>query len=145
MPPTLGPAYPVSWQGHPKHMSSRDFQLWRRYAAETGLPFIALYFDVALGSLNPAPVLPPETLARMWSSITAFRADVLAESVDHWTLIELRANAGPGALGSLLTYRELWHRDPPDDRPLELQLVTDELHPDLAGIVQHFSIKLFVL
>jgi len=81
----------------------------------------------------------------MWHDLTAFRADVVGERDSDWTLIELRANAGPGALGSLLVYRDLWNRDPPDERPLGLELVTDELHPDLADIVKANDIKLWII
>lgn len=145
MVPRLGPRFDPWWRGHPPHMSTGDFALWQRYVAGQPLRFASVYFDVALGSGDMSAGPGPGSVAGMWMRLTSFRADVVGETVAGWTLIELREDAGPGALGSLLVYAALWKADPPDVRPLSLMLVTDRVHPDFAPIVAAHGIMLEVV
>ncbi len=145
MPPDLRTRFDISWQGRPAHMSSKDYAIWQRFRREYGVGFSALYYDVGLGTMLTTPHDPNAPVNRMWARLTAFRADVVGESPEHWTLIEIRDNAGPGAIGSLITYRDLWLRDPPDERPLRLWLVTDAIHADLRPSLRALDVELYVV
>lgn len=142
---TLGRAYPTDWQGHPPHMSVRDFQLWRRFQHAHPTIATAYYFDVALGNGALDAQAPASKLDGMWTRLTSFRADVIADTGAGWCLIELRDNAGPGALGSLITYCHLWKADPPDTRPVACWLVTNRIHPDLEELLPNHDIILQVV
>ena len=145
MPPTLGRAFPPSWDGYPPHMSPKDYTLWQPYRRDHLPTATALYFDVALGrgEIPDAPALPP--IEAMWSRVTSFRADCIIDSPRSWTLVELRDNAGAGALGAVLLYADLWAADPPDARPITLELVTNHLHPDLARTLRRYGIRLTIV
>jgi hypothetical protein len=145
MPPTLGRLFPPDWQGHPPHMSARDFQLWRRFQALQPTLATGYYFDVALGNGDPHTEGASPDTVEMWARLTRFRADALADTGAGWILIELRESAGAGALGALLTYAHLWTADPPDTRPTALWLVTNHLHPDLHTILDAYAITLKIV
>lgn len=126
-------------------MSAIDFELWKRFRLRFGLPFEALFFDVAVGrGAPPTPDVTPE-VAAAWQRLTRQRLDVVGESGAGWTIIELRGAAGPGAIGSLIVYRDLWQDDPPDARPLALWLVTDLFPENLQLTLGLQSIRLFLV
>src|SRR3990170_2010060 len=125
MPPDLGIPFPLDFAGIPPHMSSIDFVLWQRFRQRNILSALRLYFDVAVGRGAEAGSEVAENLRAAWQRITRSRIDVVSEGVVGWTLFEIRGSAGPGALGSILLYRDLWLADPPDRREITLVLVTD--------------------
>ncbi len=129
MKPTLNDPVKATWQGRPPHMSSNDFEIWMSYREIIPEGTKNLYFDVAVGE----PILFAEGLEeemqRVVNQVTRRRIDVVAETTRGWVIIELRWNAGPGAIGSVLTYRELWNMDPPDNRPVRTRIVTN--YPDI--------------
>ncbi len=145
MPPTLGNPFPPTWPGHPPHMSQRDFELWQRWRHPHALDFHTLYFDVALGMTDPDPLPPDLKLGDMWKRLTAFRADVIGRTLTAWAIIELRDTAGPGAIGALLTYAQLWRRDPPNHDPVDLILVTNLINNDLLPILNLNGIALAIV
>jgi hypothetical protein len=126
-------------------MSPKDYAIWQRYRQTFLPPARALYFDIALGKGDrpETPALPP--VDSMWRRVTSFRADLIIDTPDGWTLVELRDNAGAGALGALILYGDLWTEDPPDSRPLTLQLVTNTTHPDLSRTCQKHGITVTVV
>ena len=129
MKPTLNNPVKATWQGRPPHMSSNDFEIWMSYREILPEEIKILYFDVAVGD----PVLFAEGLEeemqRVVNQVTRRRIDVVAETDKEWVIIELRWNAGPGAIGSVLTYQELWKMDPPDNKPVKTRIVTN--YPDI--------------
>lgn len=141
----LGARFPIEFKGFPPHMSAIDSVLWRRFRGVQNLPFLGLYFDVAVGRGAPGDVALPAVVQDAWERLTRLRCDVVGEAVDHWTIIELRGAAGPGAIGSLVVYETLWAQDPPDQRPVELWLVTDQFAENLRDSLARFSIKLFLV
>ena len=145
MRPDFGEPYGADFAGHPAHMSAIDFVLWRRLRARGDLVFDRVFFDVAVGrGVDSAPDVAAGIRAA-WARLTRLRIDVVSESASVWTLVEIRGAAGPGAIGSLLTYRSLWRDDPPDDRPVNLVLVTDLFPENLLPVLAEFSILLLVV
>jgi hypothetical protein len=140
MKPDLGFRYAPGWKGVPPHISSEDFEIWKRWR-DTDLPANALswYFDVGLGG-QVVEHETDEALTRMWRRVTSKRADVVLEYPDRWIIVELRFAASASALGRLAQYKTLWQEDPPDDRPVDLVLVTDRLDPDLERVASNFGI-----
>jgi hypothetical protein len=126
-------------------MSSEDVRIWQRWRlTDTVRLASALYFDVGF-TTTQAPPGTPENMARMWERVTAARADVVIDAGARWLIVELRAQASSSAIGRLLYYRTLWQKDPPDDRPVELILVTNAPQPGLVEAAQGVGIKLEVV
>ena len=145
MGPEFGQPFRVDFAGFPPHMSAVDFVLWQRFLRRGSLPYLRLFFDVAVG----AGVVPggqvSEAVRRSWERITKQRIDVVAEGVAEWVIYELRGAAGPGAIGSLIAYRALWLADPPDSRPVRLILVTDTFPDNLLSALAGQSIELVLV
>lgn len=145
MSPDLGLPYFPDWPGAPPHMAPLDLPLWRRYQKSTAHTWIAVYFDVAIGEGAPLAANGDRATLDMWQRITRQRADVVTLSRLGWTIVELRPNAGPSALGSLLSYRALWQQDPPDKQPLAILLVTDQVTRDLRLAATKLGVPLLVV
>ena len=140
MKPDLGPAYNPNYVGTPPHMSADDLPIWRRWRALHAHQYQAFYFDVGLGEGPPQSTALDPTHAAMWLRLTQKRADVVADDGTTWTIIELRAHAQSNAVGRLQQYEDLWHRDPPDTRPVRLLLVSDNPDPDLTPLTSQHAI-----
>jgi len=144
MPTTLEIPYPPTWAGSPPHMSKEDLVLWRKYRLTAIQKAVRLYFDVGLGGQTEVPPGTAPEMALMWLRNTQKRIDVLIEEEKKWVIIELRERAGASAIGRLLQYFDLWKQDPPDDRIVELRLVTDFEDRDARGLAERMGIT-FVL
>lgn len=121
-------------------MSAGDWPIWERFKVKYSDQFQGYYYDVALGT--PAPV-PPDVesgLVQMWERLTVYRIDAVGVRGDEWWIIEVRPDAGPGALGALMTYGTLWDIEAKELPQKRLVLVTDQLRPDIqkAAIWQGF-------
>lgn len=126
-------------------MASNDLPLWDRYRLLYASEFIGFYFDSALGTPSSAPVGTEEGLVRMWTRITSKRIDVVGRKLGAWWIIELRPQASSGALGTILTYRDIWLSDPPDSDPVTSVIVTDFPDPDLLILAAKNDIQIVVV
>ena len=145
MPVDLGIPYAPDWRGAPPHMSSLDQPLWERFQAAYGSEYISFFFDASLGTPSAVPPGTEANLSKMWSRITSKRMDVVARKAEEWWILEMRPNASSGALGTIITYRDLWLADPPDDKPLKSAIVTDVPDPDLLILARKHDIDIIVV
>lgn len=144
MPTTLGIPYPQTWEGIPPHMSGEDLALWLKYKPTAIQKALRIYFDVGLGGQIEVPEGTSPEMALMWLRNTQKRIDVLIEEEKKWVIIELRARAQASAVGRLLQYFNLWKENPPDDRTVELRLITDTVDNDTKNLAEKLGIT-FVL
>lgn len=145
MKPDLGNPYPPDWPGYPIQMSSQDHIIWIRFRELYALSFNTFYFSVLVGD----PILWSEGLdegmRRVVDHASRRRIDVVGEKDNTWWLMEFRMNTGPGAIGSILTYKTLWEDDPPDQRPVIPVIVTDILDKNLAHVCSVLQIRTFIV
>lgn len=141
----LGPSFPPDFAGIPPHVSAEDLTIWRGFQRRFRTRYQRLFFDAALGrgAKVTEPVRP--SVAAAWERLTRFRADVVGDTGAGWELIELRPNAGPGAIGALQVYTTLWREGPPDARPLRAVLVTDTCARDIALVGRLAGIEVICL
>jgi hypothetical protein len=122
-------------------MSSEDFAIWQRYKLDALKDIEFVYFDVGLGGQTEVPPGTPPQYAVMWTRNTQKRIDVLLDTGSAWRIIELKHNATGAALGRLLMYRDMWMREPPDSRPVEVYLITNRLDPDVRDTAQAIGVN----
>jgi hypothetical protein len=132
----LGPSFPITYLGIPPQISSEDLLLWKRFRELHAKDYVVFYFDVALGSGEDSGPGVSENVAKAWKRLTKFRADVVGDTGSEWHLIELRPNAGPGAVGAVQTYSTLWLTDPPDGRPVKSIIITDRCSSDIRRVAE---------
>lgn len=145
MKPDLGRAYPIDWTGYPPHMAPLDLPIWRRYLKLNHPTWIRAYFDAALGDGADVPAGGDPAMEKMWSRITRKRTDVIIETATGWLIIEIRHNAGLGAIGAILGYKALWEADPPDPRPLEILILTNLADRDTLAAAKAADVPIFPL
>ena len=145
MPLELGKLFLNDWRGRPPHMSSQDIPLWDRFQEKHGSTFSGFYFDVALGTPSDVPDGTPENLTKMWVRITSKRIDAVGVKPDEYWIIEARPEAAAGALGTILTYRSLWLKDPPDKLPIRGVIISDVFDPDIIDQAKFHDITLIVV
>lgn len=144
MIPDLGTPYLPSWAGAPPHMAPLDLPIWTRYRPTAENRWTTIYYDAALGAGAAAPDSATAEQLHMWQRITRLRADAIAVGPAGWELIEVRHQAGPGAIGSLHTYLTLWKVDPPDTRPIRGIIVTNATTVDLIVSAEPLGITIDV-
>lgn len=142
MPVDLGPEFRTDFAGIPPHLSQNDLRLWESFRRRFAGDFRRFFFDVALGRGQAVGPGVSPNVAAAWRRLTRFRADVVADTPEAWTIIEIRPNAGPGAIGSLQVYTSVWFQDPPDRRPLRALLVTDDCTEDIIAVAGVVGIEL---
>lgn len=145
MKPSLGNAFPVDWNGVPEQMSSNDYRIWVALREWWADQYKNLYFSVRVGQATLQQEGLEDNMAKMIEFSSRRRIDVLGEKDAGWDIIELRANAGPGALGSVLLYKILWERDPPDLRQVNPIIVTDSTDANLLYAAEKLGIRLIVV
>lgn len=145
MPTILKQPFSPDFGGQPPRMSTEDSVIWFSWYPTLNPKPQRLYFDVGLGNGRPFPAGGDESLRSMFLSNSQKRADVVMEFPDRWRIVELRDSAQSNAVGRLALYRELWKLDPPDRRPLELFLVTNNADPDLQLLTNPALITYIVL
>ena len=142
MKPNLGESYPLDWEGRPAQMSSEDYEIWVRFVGSETAIYQKVFFSVLVGD----PAMPTEGLdegmARVIEHASRRRIDVVGETEDSWHIIELRNNAGPGVIGSVLTYKVLWEADPPDERKCTPIIITNTADINLAFVCRKLEIPL---
>lgn len=141
----LGPGFPPDFPGIPPHVSAEDLTIWEGFRRRFGSRYRRLFFDVALGRGAPIEGNVAPSVAVAWERLTRFRADVVGDTGDAWEIIELRPNAGPGAIGSLQVYTTLWLEGPPDARPVRAVLGTDRCARDIRLVGQLAGIEVICL
>lgn len=145
MPPDLGHRYPADWAGNPPHMAPQDLPLWQRCRANFTPRVSAWYFDSAVGEGSGYPADPSDPIALAYYRLTRKRIDAVGDAGPVWLLLELRPNAGLGALGSIQTYRSLWERDPPDHRPVEAWLISNRAEPDTIRTATNAGVRFLIV
>ena len=138
----LGPRFAVSFEGTPPQISTDDLLLWETFRRLFRGDYVRFFFDVAVGQGEEAPPNVSEKVAAAWRRLTRFRIDVVGEKVGGWDVIELRPNAGPGAIGALQTYTSLWFEGPPDARPIRAVLISDRCASDIKRVAALAGIDL---
>jgi len=141
----LGIQYSPTWGGYPPHVSPDDLVIWKKYHTQIYGEAVNLYFDVGLG--GPAEIEKgiSREMEKAWIRLNQKRADVVIEALDRWVIVELRHYASAAALGRLLMYKDLWKQDPPDERPVELRLVSDGYDKDVASTAMALNIDYIIV
>jgi len=145
MKPDLGDPFDPNWGGVPAQMSSNDHQIWMAFRDMAAIEYKNLYFSVHVGEPTLWQEDLEEEMTRMVEYSSRRRIDVVGEKDDAWDILELRMNAGPGALGSVLLYKLLWEQDPPDERPVNPIIVTDVTDTNLLYAAEKLGIRLLVV
>lgn len=145
MPPDLGRPFPADYSLQPPHMAVTDWPIWQRARVRLSLGVSEWYFDVAVGEGMPLADSIPDEMRPGLMRLSRKRIDAVGRGAGYWLLVEVRPNAGLGALGHIRSYRALWERDPPDTWPVRAVLVSDRAEPDVVRTAVNDSIAMLTV
>lgn len=145
MKPTLGNSYPPEWAGYPLQLSDNDLALWIRFRELYATDFLHFYFDVKVGEATMFIEGLEEDMLRVVDQVSRRRIDVVGEKDNEYWIMELRENAGPGAIGSVLTYLTLWNDDPPDNKLATPVIITNYTDKNLVHVCSKLNIIILVI
>lgn len=130
---------PVKRYKYP-HMSPADVAIWERYLALEPPTLGPVAYDVRVGlGQDPGPDYEPE-IRQMAIKLTQFRIDVLNNSPTEYQIIEVKKDPGSGAIGQLLSYRNLFTNDFPEMVPVSLFLLCNRITPDVVTVCNSYRI-----
>ncbi len=124
------------------HLLPLERPIWARYLASTTEEFLSLVYDLHLG--EGAPVDPALSLGTqaIVAAVSRKRLDVVGETLDSIIIFEVKPRAGMGALGQLLSYRELLLREHRPSKPVRLVVVCERVEPDMPRVYAQYGIEI---
>jgi len=134
VPPDVQKKYP--------HMMPADIRIWTRYLKTNPFPKARVTYDLHVGTPATALQGMPEEYKRMTEALSTKRIDAVVYEARRTRICEVKPYAGSGAIGQVLTYRLLYHRDFPGS-PLPLPwIITDYPQRDTPWLCRQLNIEL---
>ena len=124
------------------HLLPLERPIWARYLASTTEEFLSLTYDLHLGEGAPVDPVWSEGTKAIVAAVSRKRVDVVGETLDSVIIFEVKPRAGMGAMGQLLTYRELYLREHRPTKPLRMVVVCERVEPDVPGIYGQYGIEI---
>ena len=121
---------------HYPHLRPKEIEIWERFIAQKPDEYDEVEYDFAFGLLPPFKTeVVPETGGddrRLYLR----RVDVVAHKGDRLDFIEIKPNAGPGAIGQIKGYITLYKNLVDPKAEIVARVLTDNARADvflLAG------------
>lgn len=119
-------------------MGLMDAFIMDQYLKSKPSGLIRASYNVAVGSGRPFDSKSAGMLSSDWTFLTSLKADAVLEFEDHFEIMEVKPDAGPGAIGQLQCYSILLRQEFAPGKPIYSVILTDSIHPDVekcAGIL----------
>ena len=127
-----------------KHMGARDAAIWERFIIANPSAFDAVAYDIPVGEgASFDTVVSPETggdQARLYKK----KIDVVAIKNDVLFIIEVKPEAGLGALGQIAAYKTLFKREYEPVQALQSAIITDLIKSDMEFLAAEQKVAIFV-
>ncbi len=121
---------------HYPHLRPKEIEIWERFIALKPDEYEEVEYDLAFGLLPPfKTVVVPETGGDD-RRVYLRRVDVVARKGSRLDFIELKPNAGPGAIGQIKGYITLYKNLVDPNAEINARIITDNVRADvllLAG------------
>lgn len=127
------------------HLRPGEVELFRRFEQLAPLGDAIYEFDIHLGRGGPIDPSWPAWLIHMATTLTQKRVDLVAHTNAATWILEIKPRAGPGAVGQLLTYRELYIAQRKPTAPVQLGIIADRNSYDMLPVYDAHAIRLFLV
>lgn len=127
------------------HMSMQEKAIWLRFLQAGGTQFRPFHYDVRVGDGLQMPPGSSGYDIRAARALTTKRIDVLYFDGPIAVIVEVKVRAGTTAVGELITYRDLYMKTPGFTGMTRMVLVTDELQPDMASVLDSLGIHYVIV
>lgn len=127
------------------HMKPADVHLWNKFIDEHPDFFETCDYDVSVGEGVIAGDIENDIYARDFQQLTQKKIDVVGyKGRDVW-IVEVKPNAGSGAMGQIITYGNLWSQKHPNEKYLHLAIITNQQQSDYKNIYDDQDIDLLTV
>ena len=123
-------------------MRPRDVVLWERFIDKFPDMFNSVVYDAHVGDPAAAPEKHDEMRASGAFDVCQWCVDVIAKEGENVFVIEIKPNAGAGALGQALAYRKLLAHEGRIPRNAAPVVITDAITPILRAAAAALSVQL---
>ena len=89
-------------------------------------------------------IIKTEEEEKMVRDLLAFRIDVVYDEVDKITLIEVKDELRPSALGQILTYQYLYVKEKPTYKPVQAMVLAGLDNPMLHEVYDNYNVKYYI-
>lgn len=145
MPTVLGPQLPLSYANTPAGMSLQDNLIWQRFRIQRALDYDTFYANVRVGEgAQPLEHFDPIT-SNLLRTLTQHRIDIILMRGQTPTIMEVRNNAGSGALGTILTNTNLYLKDPILGTQIKRAILTNNIDQDSRSAVEAQGVQVIVV
>jgi len=126
-------------------MNFRDKDIWERFILKYPGIFTSVQYDLHVGDTAPFNTLMDDDEDRNQDMLYRKRIDVVGHTADSCAIIEVKPNAGAGAIGQVKAYKTLYMRDEETNIKTEAIIVTDVARPDMAYLCKQEGVFLIVV
>lgn len=146
------PALGEQFRRHFPGLIPVESQLWRIWLQDHEGDYDRFEYNVHVGeginiaprSLEADPALQ-EKIRKQFQQATQKKIDAVGFQADAMTIFEVEERPGTRALGQLLTYRELLHKQRPPTAPTTLGLVARRLGTDMRTVFERSEVKIWLV
>jgi len=112
-------------------MMPEDTALWNRFLHDHPKINATVAYDVHVGTPSPTPKDFPPPYKYMVDRLSTKRIDVVLFFPTETLVTEIKPYAGTTAIGQVLSYVPLFHRDFPHEPKPRPCIITDTPQPDI--------------
>lgn len=141
---TMIKPYPYKLMQKYPGMMKRDEVLWDAFVMQNPDAFEQVYYNVPLGDPFPEETTRAQAKWNGAYEVSQWRIDVVGYTTGRWFIIEVKPNAGAGALGQAVAYTNLFQKEYEITEPITPAVLTDEITPILQEAAGQLRVSLYV-
>jgi len=126
-------------------LSEREAAIWNRFIAKYPDAFTQQYFDVCIGEARPTTEKLNDATLKNRAYLGKYKIDVIGETDDFLTIIEIKHEATSKALGEVWLYDHLFRQYYDGHKIILNAIVTDTEMPHMREITKADGIQLYVV
>jgi hypothetical protein len=145
MPTVLGPELPISFPNTPPGMSAQDSVIWARFRPAAQGQFERFWANIRVGDGQPPLPGMATDATDLLQALTQHRIDLMLQGPRSLWLVEVRHNAGSGALGTILTNAALYAKDPVRGAEYTRVILTNDMDPDSRTAAEQAGVLVVIV
>ena len=138
----MHPPQPFGVLEHYPHMKPQDEHLWEKFLLTNPDFGDEVEYDVLVGEGMIFGDLKTDKYAADFQQLTQKKIDAVVRKGSTFYIFEIKPNAGPTALGQVLSYTRLWRQKHPEATNVHMVILTNQEQSDYAEIFASHSIEL---
>lgn len=127
------------------HMKPNDIEIWERFIEKFPEYYNSVQYDFNVGDPPPFNPLADDGTDLNQDKLYRLKIDVVGHYNNIIDIIEIKPNAGPGTVGQVIGYRELYLRDEQPKEKVQAVILTNKIQPNMEYLCKIQDVKLIVV